>query len=136
MRRLLLILTSVTVAAATVPSFAQTYLNGAPPGGLGTYSAGPYGNTNDPRWRDNNWRDGSADNWRENNWREDRGTWRRNNWREDRADDWRQRNWREETAKDELKTDKKVIDNDVVDDNEDCRLAKSRPDRIPNPACK
>ncbi len=135
MRRPFLILTALAISAAG-PSIAQTYLNGAPPGGAGTYSPGQFGNTNDPRWRDNNWRDGSADNWRENSWREDRGSWRRNTWHDDRADDWRERSWREDTAKDELKSDKKVIDSHDTDDTEDCRLIKSRPNRIPNPACR
>ena len=131
MKNIVLVLATATTLAMAIPAGAQSYLNGAPPGGPGTFSPGPYGNTDDPRFRNNNWRDSSPDNWRSNNWREDRlgdhGTWRRNNWREDRADDSRPYNLRDgQTKKDVDKEIKKKGDlDDTVKD--DCRTTRDRP---------
>ncbi len=141
MERVVKYITLVFAAAATLAvittSSGQSYLYGAPPGGVGTYAPGPYGNTGDPRFRDNNnnWRDSSPDNWRDNNWREDRSGWRRNNWREDRTDDWRPYNLRGGQAK-EAVTDKKK---DNLEDNandDDCGMVRNRPNNYSNAPCR
>ena len=133
MKTIVFVLTAATSLALIAPANAQAYLNGAPPGGIGTYAPGPSGNLDDPRYRNNNWRDSSPDNWRSNNWREDRkgdyGTWRRDNWRENRADDSRPYSLRDGQAKKdadaEAENKKKNDPGDTVKD--DCRTTRNRP---------
>jgi hypothetical protein len=134
MKTIVLVLAAATSLAVTAPANAQAYLNGAPVGGVGAYAPGPNGNVDDPRFRNNNWRDSSPDNWRSNNWREDRtgdhGTWRRNNWREDRADDTRPYGLRDGKAKSDVDAaeaelrKKNNLDETVKDD---CRTIRNRP---------
>ena len=118
------------------PCNAQAYLNGAPIGGVGTYAPGPYGNADDPRFRDNNWRNSSPDNWRDNNWREDRGGWRRNNWREDRADDWRPYNLRGGQEKEDLTKKKKEESSDDSLNSDDCGMTRNRSDSLSSKPCR
>jgi hypothetical protein len=131
MKTIVFVLAIATTLAVTAPANAQAYLYGAPPGGTGAYAPGPYRNLDDPRFRNDNWRDNSADNWRSNNWREDRsndyGTWRRNNWRENRADDSRPYNLRDGQAKKDVDAEikKKGDLDDTVKD--DCRTTRDRP---------
>jgi hypothetical protein len=137
MRQIFIIAASAATFAIIVPSSAQTYLYGAPPGGVGTYSPGPYSNTDDPRWRSNNWRDGAQDDWRDNNWREDRSGWRRDNWRENRADDWRPYSLRDGQAKE--KEDTKGTNKENMEENgfndDGCNMARNRPNN-PNAPCR
>src|SRR5450631_1760402 len=102
MRNILLVLASATTLVMTVPSSAQ-YGGVMPQGGVWT---GPsYGNNG--QWRDNNWRNGSANDWRSNNWREDRT----NDWRprEDNSKD---------NSKDNLKDNaKNNIKNNAYDND-------------------
>jgi len=138
MKNLFLILACVLALAMISPSSAQTYLYGAPPGGVGTFSPGPYGNTDDPRWRNNNWRDSSPDNWRDNNWREDRSGWRRDNWRENRADDWRPYNLRNGQAKEkeDVKDNKTENSGENTFNDDGCNMARNRPNNLPNAPCR
>ena len=96
MKNILLVLASVTTLVMAEPSSAQ-YGGVISQGGI---ASGP--SSGSGQWRDNNWRNGSANDWRSNNWRENRtDDWRRNNWREDRTDDWRPR---EKTSKDKVES--------------------------------
>ena len=74
MKSFTLIFAAATTLTMVTASNGQAYLNGAPIGGVGTYAPGPgpSGSADDPRFRDNNWRNSTPDNWRDNNWREDR----------------------------------------------------------------
>jgi hypothetical protein len=138
-----LVLALLATVSMAIPSRAQPYLNGAPPGGVGTYSSRPYGNVDDPRFRNDNWRSNSPDDWRANNWREDRsgdwGTWRRNNWREDRAaDDWRQ-NYRDEKETKEIEAKKKEVEKATEGNNineNDCSMTASRSVDSSNAPCR
>jgi len=132
-KNIVFVLAAAATFGMTVPASPQAYIQGAPPGGTGAYTPGPYKNLDDPRFRNDNWRDSSVDNWRSNNWREDRqgdyGTWRRNNWREDRTDGSRPYNLRDGQAKKDVDADaelkkKQELDNTVKDD---CRTTRSRP---------
>jgi len=133
MRNFLLVLTAAASLAMTAAASGQAYLNGAPFGGPGTYSPPPGGNMDDPRFRNDNWRDPSADNWRSNNWREDRngdhGTWRRNTWREDRTDEARPYTLRDgQVKKDDADAKNKSLqdrEDNVLKD--DCRTTRNRP---------
>jgi hypothetical protein len=99
MKNVLFVLTSVATLVTTELASAQ-YGAVAPQGGIGTSPSNESG-----QWRDNNWRNGSANDWRSNNWRENGAdNWRRNNWREDRTDDWRPR---EKTSKDKVESQTK-----------------------------
>jgi hypothetical protein len=122
MRNILFALASVTMLVMTVPSSAQY---GAPVGGAGTgLSSG-----NNGQWRDNNWRNGPANDWRSNNWREDRtDDWRSKNWREDRTDDWRPREYK---PKDNEKNNTKNKASD-----EDCGRAPNSPNSYANAQCR
>jgi hypothetical protein len=137
MRAIFLILGLATTAGMVSPCNAQAYLNGAPIGGVGTYAPGPGPNSSadDPRFRDNNWRNSTPDNWRDNNWREDRSGWRRNNWRDDRADDWRPYNLRGGQEKeDPAKKKKDETSNDINGD--DCGMNRNRSDNFSNKPCR
>ena len=108
MKNILLVLTAVTILMVTVPSSAQ-YGGVMPPSisGINPYS----GNNDGGQWRNNNWRDGSANDWRSNNWREDRtDDWRRQNWRNEQTEDWRPHNRREDNSKDTVEKDTKKTD--------------------------
>jgi len=133
MKKVLLVISlssALTIATASLVQ-AQPYLNGAPPGGVGTYSNRPSAAPDDPRFRGDNWRDSAPDNWRSNNWREDRtegwGTWRRNNWRADRYDDSRPYRLRdgEEKKEDATADRKKSLEGEAK--SEDCRTIRNRP---------
>jgi len=135
MKTLTLIFATATTLAMATASNGQAYLYGAPPGGVGTYAPGPYGNADDPRFRDNNWRNSSPDNWRDNNWREDRGGWRRNNWREDRADDWRPYSLRGGQEKEDLTKKKKDETSDDIN-GDDCGMTRNRSDNFSSKPCR
>jgi hypothetical protein len=136
MRAIFLLFGLATILGLVSPCYAQAYLNGAPIGGVGTYAPSPNGTADDPRFRDNNWRNSTPDNWRDNNWREDRSGWRRNNnWREDRADDWRPYNLRGGQEKEDLtKKKKEETSNDLNGD--DCAMTRNRPDNFSNKPCR
>jgi hypothetical protein len=115
MKNILFVLAFVTPFALPIPASSQ-YGGIVPQSGLGTLQ--PNGNNGVGQWRDNNWRNGSANDWRTNNWRDDRtDDWRTNNWRDNRTDDWRPR---EDQSKDKAKTNKQYNASD-----DDCR-------RMPN----
>jgi hypothetical protein len=137
MKSFTLIFAAATTLTMVTASNGQAYLNGAPIGGVGTYAPGPgpSGSADDPRFRDNNWRNSSPDNWRDNNWREDRSGWRRNNWRDDRADDWRPYNLRGGQEKeDPTKKKKEETSDDMNGDN--CGMNRNRSDNFSNKPCR
>ena len=131
-----LVFAVATTLGMITTSSGQSYLYGAPPGGVGTYTPGPYGNADDPRFRDNNWRNSTPDNWRDNNWREDRGGWRRNNWREDRADDWRPYNLRGGQEKEDLTKKKKEETSEDNLNEDDCGMVRNRSNKNSNAPCR
>jgi hypothetical protein len=132
MKYIALVFVSASMLTLAAPSYAQTYLYGVPSGGgASTSTPGAYGNTDDPRTRDNtgntgnNWRDNSQDNSRSNNWREDQSGWRRNNWREDRADEGRSRSYRADDEKRNEKDKNKDLEQDYSN-SEDCGMTRKR----------
>jgi hypothetical protein len=137
MKPIALVFAVAATLASITTSSGQTYLYGAPPGGVGTYSPGPYSNTDDPRWRSNNWRDGAQDDWRDNNWREDRSGWRRDNWRENHADEWRPYSLRDGQAKE--KEDAKDNRRENLQENgfndDGSNMTRNRPNN-PNAPCR
>ena len=133
MKTIVFVLAAAASLTMTAAANAQAYVNGAPPGGVGAYTPGPYKNVDDPRFRNDNWRDSSVDNWRSNNWREDRlgdhGTWRRNNWRDDRVDESRPYNLRDGQAKKNVDAEADLKKKQELDSvaKDDCRTTRNRP---------
>ena len=117
-----LVLAFAVPFALVAPASAQ-YGGVMPQSGFGTYGS------NNSQWRDNNWRNGPANDWRTKNWREDRSeNWRTKNWREEQTETWRPR---ETPSKEKEKTNKSYNASE-----DECAYARDLPSSYSKAVCR